>query len=303
MAVTGTIFDIRQYSIHDGPGIRTAVFFKGCPLRCPWCHNPEGVHSGLELMHWPTRCSRCYACVAACPLKAISGLNGGPPAIDRGLCDLCGKCALACPYEAMQVVGRRLSVAEVVAEAEKDRPFFDQSGGGVTFTGGEPLAQPDFLEALIDALAADGVHTALDTSGHAPAEVFDRVARKVDLVLFDLKHMDSRRHHEFTGVPNTGILRNFRHLASLGTETWVRIPLIPGFNTDEPSVRAFISFLKPFQAVRRVGLLPYHSGGLAKAERVGQAAAFRKFPELTDEEYAAVERAFLSEGFEVTKGG
>lgn len=303
MAVTGTIFDIRRYSIHDGPGIRTAVFFKGCPLRCLWCHNPEGVHAGLELMHWPSRCSRCYACVAACPLKAVSDLNGGPPTIDRGLCDLCGKCVAACPYEAMQVVGRRLTVAEVVAEAEKDRLFFDQSGGGVTFTGGEPLAQPDFLEALVDALAADGVHTALDTSGHAAAEVFGRVARKVDLVLFDLKHMDPSRHRECTGVSNTVILKNLRHLASLGTETWVRIPLIPGFNTDEASVRAFISFLKTLKTVRRVGLLPYHSGGLAKAERVDKSAAFRKFPELTDEEYTAVERAFLSEGFEVTKGG
>jgi len=160
--MTGWIFDIKRYSIHDGPGIRTTVFLKGCPLHCLWCHNPEGISPRPELMHWPSRCSRCYACVGACPPQAISKDKSGAVVIDKNKCDLCGRCVEACLYDAMQIVGYQMTVDDLVREIEKDRLFFDQSGGGATFSGGDPLAQPVFLGELLDALMRRGIRTALD---------------------------------------------------------------------------------------------------------------------------------------------
>lgn len=301
--MTGRVFDIKRYSIHDGPGIRTTVFLKGCSLHCLWCHNPESISPEPELMHRPSRCSRCYACFEACPLGAVSKGHGGAIVIDRAKCDLCGKCAEACLYDAMQVVGAEMSVDEVVREVEKDRIFFEQSGGGVTFSGGDPLAQPGFLEALLEAFRERGIPTAVDTAGSSRNGLLDRIAGRTGLVLFDLKVMDERRHIELTGVSNKPILENLRKLAAGPAEVWVRVPLIAGVNDDDESVARMIEFLSSLKTVRRVGLLPYHSGGLDKAVRIGRGEDFRKFESPSEERLAAVEADFRRAGLEVHRGG
>ena len=301
--MTGRIFDIKRYSIHDGPGIRTTVFLKGCALRCLWCHNPESVDPGPELMHWPARCARCHACVKACPLAALSTDPAGAVVIDRTRCDLCGQCAEACLSDAMQIVGREMSVDDVIAEVERDRIFYEQSGGGVTLSGGDPLVQSDFAEALIEACRYRGIHAAVDTAGLSANGVLDRLEAKADLVLFDLKCMDEARHREFTGVSNVPILDNLKRLAAGGIEIWVRIPLVRGVNDDDDNIGRTIAFLRSLRTIRRVGILPYHSGGLEKARRIGRGSQFRKFEAPAEERIAGIEAAFLEAGFEVRRGG
>lgn len=301
--MTGRIFDLKRYSIHDGPGIRTTVFLKGCPLSCLWCHNPEGIDAGQELMHWPSRCSRCYACVAACPRLAISRDAAGAVLVDKSRCDLCGRCAEACLYDAMQVVGRETTVDELVREIERDRVFFEQSGGGTTFSGGDPLAQPGFLRAMLDALRERGIRTAVDISGFAPKTALDEVARRTDLVLYDLKLMDEAKHRELTGVSNRPVLENLKSLAANGTEVWIRIPLMAGVNDDDRNIEETIGYLKSLGTIKNVGLLPYHSGGLEKARRLGKESCFRRFEAPAEARLAAIEAAFRRAGFDVQRGG
>jgi pyruvate formate lyase activating enzyme len=297
------IFDIKRYSIHDGPGIRTTVFLKGCALRCSWCHNPESLDPGPELMYWPARCARCYACIAACPKGAIAKDAAGAVAVDRARCDLCGKCAEACLYDAMQIVGWEMSVDEVLDEVEKDRIFYEQSGGGVTLSGGDPAVQPAFAEALLDGCRERGLRTAVDTAGSSQNGALERLASKTDLVLFDLKVMDDARHREWTGVSNAAILANLERLAAGRTEVWVRIPLVCGVNDDEDNIRRTTALLTSLGTIKRIGLLPYHSGGLEKARRIGKEACFRRFEPPSEERLAAIEAAFRGAGFEVRRGG
>ena len=301
--MTGRVFDIKRYSIHDGPGIRTTVFLKGCALNCFWCHNPESVDPGPELMHWPGRCARCYACVAACPKGAIAKDAAGAVVVDRTRCDLCGKCAEACLYDAMQIVGREMSVDEVLDEVEKDRIFYEQSGGGVTLSGGDPAVQSAFAEALLDGCRQRGLRTAVDTAGSSQNGALERLAAKTDLVLFDLKVMDDARHREWTGVSNAAILANLERLAEGRTEVWVRIPLVRGVNDDEDNIRRTTALLTSLGTIKRIGLLPYHSGGLEKARRIGKEACFRRFEPPSEERLAAIEAAFRGAGFEVRRGG
>ena len=301
--MTGRVFDIKRYSIHDGPGIRTTVFLKGCSLGCLWCHNPESVDAGPELMHWPGRCARCYACVKACPLGAIAKDAAGAVSVDRKICDLCGKCAEACLYDAMQMVGREMSVNEVLSEAEKDRVFYEQSGGGVTLSGGDPFVQSAFAEALLDGCRERGMRTAVDTAGFSKNGALERMASKTDLVLFDLKCMDDARHREFTGVSNAPIIDNLKRLAAGRPEVWVRVPLVAGVNDDDDNIWRTIAFLVSLKTIRRVGILPYHSGGLDKARRIGKDAHFRRFESPSEERIVAIEAAFREAGFEVRRGG
>lgn len=260
----GLIFDIKKYSINDGPGIRTTVFFKGCPLRCPWCHNPEGQSFLPEVMLRPSRCvAGCSECLAACEPGALA-MTEGELLLDKAKCNLCGRCASVCPAGAIEIVGREVGAVEVIAEIEKDRVFYEESGGGVTFSGGEPLAQPEFLAELLDACRARGLHTTVDTCGYAPPEALALISNRADLFLFDLKVMDEKKHDDLTGQPNGVILANLERLARLGRKIAARLPLIAGINDDEANIRETAAFLHGLRAVKDVSLLPYHALGRDK---------------------------------------
>jgi pyruvate formate lyase activating enzyme len=266
---TGRVFHVQRFSIQDGPGIRTTVFLKGCGLSCAWCHNPEGRSPAREVVKIEERCIRCGACIEVCP----SGAAGEPAPGVR--CERCGACVAACPTGARQSVGRDVTVADLVAEVERDRVFFEESGGGVTFSGGEPLAQAGFVVEALAALRARSLATALDTCGFASREDLLRAAANADLVLFDLKLIDDERHRELTGVPSAPILENFRALGSAHGNVWVRIPVVPGVNDDAGNLEAAARTAASVPGVRRVHLLPYHATGARKFGRVGIRYALR----------------------------
>jgi len=270
LVTTGLVLDIRRFSIHDGPGIRTTVFLKGCALECWWCHNPESQARGAEAVVRESRCIRCGACVEACTHGALTWSDGGP-VTDRARCAACGDCAAVCYADARDVAGREMSAAEVLAEVLRDVPFYEESGGGLTLSGGEPLLQAGFTEALLRGGRARGVHTALDTCGYAAWETFDRIRAAVDLFLYDLKLMDDERHRRFTGVSNEPILRNLRTLAGLGHRVRLRLPVIPGVNDDEDNLRAVAGFAAGLPAVDGADLLPYHPIGVEKYRRLDRS--------------------------------
>jgi pyruvate formate lyase activating enzyme len=266
---TGVVFDIRRFSIHDGPGIRTAVFLKGCPLRCWWCHNPEGLSAAPEVVWRAERCTRCGTCIATCPEDALSW-DGDAPRLDQSRCTLCGGCADVCYAEAREVLGRAMTADEVLAAVERDRVFYEESGGGVTVSGGEPLAQPEFLAELLCGCRARGLHAAVDTCGHAPWETLDRIRPLTDLFLYDLKLLDDERHRRYTGVSNALGLENLRALAAAGHDILLRVPLIPGVNDDAESVRQIGAFVTGLARPLPLEILPYHALGAAKYARLGR---------------------------------
>lgn len=269
-APTGLIFDIRRYAVHDGPGIRTTVFLKGCPLSCWWCHNPESQSAEPQLMFREARCAHCGACAQACPQAAIAW-QGGLPVTEAARCTRCGACTRACPAGARELTGQDLNVPQVMALLRRDVAFFDQSGGGVTLSGGEPLDQPEFSAALLRACQAEDIHTALDTCGYAPWEVLDEVRTHTDLFLYDVKLMDDDLHRRYTGVSNRLILENLRRLAGLGHKIILRVPLIPGITDGEDNLRAIAELARSLPNTPRVDLLPYHDAARLKYQRLGIA--------------------------------
>ncbi|MHB9079015.1 MAG: glycyl-radical enzyme activating protein [Pirellulaceae bacterium] len=266
---SGCIFNIQRFSVHDGPGIRTTVFLKGCPLACVWCHNPEGIAPARQLLLVETRCVHCGACGQVCPRTPLA--DRGVLSTHNPACDLCGTCVEACGTGAREVAGRDMSVAEVMAVARRDRMFYEESAGGVTFSGGEPFLQTPFLLELLRACRDEGYHTVVDTSGYCRVEDLLAAAPLTDLFLFDLKLLDDARHRQFTGVSNKCILENLKALAGKHSRIWLRLPLIAGVNDSECDLAAAARLAATLPGVSQVNLLPYHCTGVAKARRVGFA--------------------------------
>jgi len=299
---TGIIFDIEKFSIHDGPGIRTTVFFKGCPLNCWWCHNPESQALEQEMWFWARRCIRCGACLPACTQGAIS-LLGDSTITDDALCTACGDCVQVCQADAREMVGRQVTVAEVTAEIEKDIVFYDESGGGVTFSGGEPLMQPGFLYALLQSCQEREIHTAVDTSGLAAWKTLQRISEKVDLFLYDLKLMDDEKHRQFTGVSNGLILSNLAALASQGNAITVRVPIVPGINDDDENISRIGEFAASLARVPSISILPYHQAGVDKYARLHKMYALPATQSPSDERVAEVAKTLQAFGLSVRIGG
>jgi pyruvate formate lyase activating enzyme len=293
------VFDIQRFSVHDGPGIRTTVFLKGCNLRCAWCHNPESLHATTEIQVFPDKCITCGQCVMVCPADAVRRSEEGRIVYDRSRCLRCGRCAEACFAGARVAMGRIMTVDEVLAVVERDSAFYARSGGGATFSGGEPLLQPDFLFALLAECRARGILTAVDTAGDVPFERLRRAADLADLLLFDVKAMDEAVHRKATGTGNARILSNLARIADGSIEIRIRIPVIPSINATEENMAATAAMLRPLKGIRHVQLLPFHKLGEGKYRGLGmeyEARDFEALPKGRIEELAAV---FREAGIEV----
>jgi pyruvate formate lyase activating enzyme len=300
--IKGIVFDIQKFSIHDGPGIRTTVFFKGCPLSCWWCHNPESQALESEVIFRAYRCIRCGACLSVCVQGAISW-DGDAVSTDREKCTHCGACAQVCYSEAREAVGREMTVAQVMAEIEGDVAFYDESSGGVTFSGGEPLWQAGFLLALLQACQAKEIHAALDTCGFAPWETLDAIREHVDLFLYDLKLMDGAKHRDFTGVSNELILKNLQALSQRGHDIVLRVPIIPGINDDDANIRQTGAFAAALPHLSRVDLLPYHHTGVDKYNRLDRAYGLPETRPPSSERLASIAQTLRGFGLQVKVGG
>jgi pyruvate formate lyase activating enzyme len=296
---SGTIFDIKRYAINDGPGIRTAVFLKGCPLKCWWCHNPEGQFSQPQLMFRENRCKLGRACEEVCPQGAIRWEDGS--ITDWNKCDQCGKCAEVCLAGGREMVGRNITVAQLMSEIERDVPFYDQSGGGVTFTGGEPMLQTEFLKETLLACKKQLIHTVVDTSGHTAWGNLISVAPLVDLFLYDVKLMDETRHILYTQVSNKLILNNLVALAEAGAHILVRIPLIPGVNDDDENIEQCAAYLENIRGLIGAEVMPYHEIGIAKYQALGMKYKLETIHPPTDQEVESVEQRLSKRGVAVIK--
>jgi pyruvate formate lyase activating enzyme len=300
----GLIFDIKRYALHDGPGIRASVFFKGCPLTCTWCHNPESKKPEREIMVFPERCIHgCRECLEVCPENALE-LKPAPE-MDRGLCSLCGRCVPACPADALQLIGREVTAGELLEEVERDRKFFEQSGGGLTLTGGEPLFQTGFLESVLREARKRNIHTAVDTCGYAPWKDLAAVVPLTDTFLYDIKLMDEESHRRHTGKGNRRILRNLEKLSRVHRDVRVRIPLIPGITDSRENMSRMRDFLCPLKkGIREIGILKYHSLGTAKEKRLGITPAGTPVSSGNrDTRIMEIRNRWKKDGFAVNTGG
>lgn len=271
-------------------------------MRCRWCHNPESWTSAPELGLRRSRCVKCGRCEEVCEQRAVTFAEIGPVA-DPAKCTLCGKCVNACPNNAWEIVGRKASVSEVMAEIRKDVVFYDESGGGATFSGGEPLMQADFLQALLEACRAEEIHTAVDTTCYARPEIVRRAAQVANLFLCDIKHMNSELHQQYTGIPNDRVLENIRMLAEAGKRIFIRVPIIPGFNSDRANIEQTARFVQSLKTIRRIDILPYNRGGLEKAVRLMGPIDLMQAQAPDDGTMSGIAEVFEGYGFEVRIGG
>ena len=299
---SGVIFDIKKYAIHDGPGIRTTVFFKGCPLACRWCHNPEGISVTSQRIYRQERCVSCGECIQICPQKVVTQTADGM-ITDLAKCDLCQTCAEHCPSGAVEFVGRKMTVAEVIRRIEKDTAFYDQSGGGITLSGGEPLMQPEFLLELLEACGDLDLHRTVDTTGYADASLMLQVAPKTDLFLYDLKLMDETKHLDFTGVSNQLILDNLKLLSENKARIQVRIPIIPGINDDADNIYRTADFVATLSEIEHISILPFHHSARGKYGRLGMECMSSDIESPSDAHLRKIATWLEQSGLQVKIGG
>lgn len=299
-ATEGILFNIQRFSLHDGPGIRTIPFFKGCPLTCKWCSNPESQRPQPELIFKKNDCIRCGKCIEVCKQKALSPNN--PYFIDRERCIQCGDCTRVCPTQALEMKGKRMTVAEVMLELQKEANLFRRSGGGITLSGGEPLAQPEFARELLKACKEKGWHTAIETTGFTTKEVVEDVFPWIDLALTDIKAIDPVVHQQNTGVDNSKILENLIRISFI-TKVIVRIPVIPGVNDNPDEIRSIAEFARLMSGVDTIHLLPYHAFGENKYSLLGRIYPMNKAESSNEMKMEALKKVVESMGFHCHLGG
>lgn len=298
------IFNVQKYSIYDGPGIRTLFFFKGCPLRCKWCSNPESLERKYQVMYQRSMCDDCGDCVAACPLKIhkIDPLEG-IHYVDRSInCNGCRLCEQACPKKALSIAGEDRLISDLLEIALEDLPFYQTSGGGVTLGGGEVATQPDFASNLLMECKNAGIHTAIETCGHASLKSLLKIAEFCDLFLYDMKHIDPEKHLEYTGVRNERILENLTELIERRFQVKVRMPLMKGLNSDPETIRKTIEFLQPFKDRKNfqgIDLLPYHKLGINKYDQLDKIYTVKGDLSLSEEELDVIEEQISGYDFPV----
>jgi len=280
--MTAKYIDIKKFAVHDGPGIRTTLFVKGCPLKCKWCHNPESISFEKQLSYLADKCIGCAECVDAC-LSGAHSISGGAHAFDRDKCIGCGKCEQVCLGEALKLYGNEITVDQAFDIMMEDKSFYDNSGGGVTVSGGEPMMQADFVAELFKKLCEQGIHTAIDTCGYVKFSEYEKVIPYTKMFLYDIKHIDSKKHQEATGKPNELILENLLKLDETGIDIEIRIPFVPGINTDEETVRGIGEFLSRCRHITRVKVLPYHSLAGSKYESLDMENTLPKVESPSDE--------------------
>ena len=285
-AVRGVILGVDQTAIHDGPGVRLNIYMKGCPLRCDWCHSPDTQRYEREIAWYESLCSKCERCIDACPER----LRGFDPMDDeaRVRCTLCGQCVNICPCGALSVRGYETTAGEMAAEAAKLKPFFKRTGGGVTLTGGEPTAQPDFAFAVASLCRNGGLHVAVETCGQASWETLERLASVVDLFLYDVKHVDDDAHRRHTGLPTAGILANLERLVAAGESVVTRVPLIPGFNDTDDAIRAIAGRVRDIGATD-ITLLPFNPATSGKYSWIRMESPWAHGRKQSPERVAALE--------------
>ncbi|MDO5293656.1 MAG: glycyl-radical enzyme activating protein [bacterium] len=299
-SLEGLVFDIQRFSIHDGPGVRTIVFLKGCPLSCKWCSNPESQRINPVVMYNESECIHCGTCINVCKQGAIHPSNKG--LIDRDRCIGCGECANACPTGALVLKGRKMSVEQVIMELKKDATNYRRSKGGITISGGEPLVQHEFCKEILKASKAQGWHTAIETTACASKEVLEDVIPHVDLALMDIKHMDPAVHKLHTGITNELILAGTKVVSNM-TKTIVRVPVIPNFNSRKEDILSIASYAASLHNVETLHLLPYHSYGENKYGLLGREYALKDTKTLSEEQIDALKEIVESQGLRCVIGG
>ncbi|MGM0653025.1 MAG: glycyl-radical enzyme activating protein [Bacillota bacterium] len=294
MSKKGLIFNIQRFSLHDGPGIRTTIFFKGCPLSCSWCQNPEGLSSHKELFQYSAKCIGCNSCLENCPAGAIS-FNGQEPFIDRGICSLCMICADNCPTGALEVVGKEMTINEISGEILKDTVIFEESGGGITLSGGEPLLQLEFAAELLKTMKAHDINTAVETSGYISKKALKHVMPWTDLFLYDLKLVEPELCENYTGGSSKLVIDNLKFLSNNGNQVIVRMPLIPGVNDHYNHLQLIADTLKE-NSINEIELIPYHNLGTDKYKGLSLDYNLQEISPPSKKKIAAVRKTFLSKG-------